>query len=258
MIALINKWLFATGSFILFVSVFLAAYFAEPLLLLIPILVVVIFYLIQYPSALFYLLLFTVPWSTEYNFSSGLGIDLPDEPLMLLMAISTLGLFIFHGKKISTTDIHHLLTILLLQVIWLAITVFLSTYFTLSAKYFLAKTWYLLAFVVAPLLLWKDEKVLKRSALVLLVSMLAVTMVTLFRHASFGFTFNSINLALKPFFRNHVNYSALLVFMIPLQILFLQSAKTKVLRTLLILSFLVTLPFSGTGRTYHGSFFALR
>ena len=242
MITLNNRWLVVPGSIILFTSVFFAAYLAEPLLLLIPILAVLVFYLIQYPSAVFYLLLFSIPWSTEYNFSFGFGTDLPDEPLMLLTAVSAIGLVSFHREKISKSNIHPLITVLLLQVLWLVLTVVLSTYFTLSAKYFLAKTWYLLAFVAAPFLLWKDEKVLRRSALVLLISMLAVTMVTLFRHASFGFTFSSINLALKPFFRNHVNYSALLVFMIPLQILFLQSAKSKVLRVFLFLSFLITLP----------------
>ena len=242
MIALTNKWLIAAGIFTLFASVFVAAFFLQPLLLLVPLLLLGIVCLVQSPHVLFYLLLFSIPWSTEYNFSSGFGTDLPDEPLMLLMAVSAIALIIYHRKKITRSGFHPLLTLLLLQMIWIAMTVALSTYFTLSAKYYLAKTWYLAAFVATPLLLWQDGKVLRRSAFILLISMFAVTIVTLFRHASFGFTFSSINYALKPFFRNHVNYSALLVFMIPLQVLFLQLVKSKVLRALIILSFFITLP----------------
>ncbi|HYC29143.1 MAG TPA: O-antigen ligase family protein, partial [Chitinophagaceae bacterium] len=61
------------------------------------------------------------------------------------------------------------------------------------------------------------------------------------RHAEMNFTFSSINDALAPFFRNHVNYSALLVFIIPLQVLFLKQATNKKLRVLLSLSLFVTL-----------------
>jgi hypothetical protein len=231
------------GLFVLLAATVLAAYFAVPAWLLLPVGLVAIFCLVQYPAALFYLLLATIPWSMEYNFTSGLGTDLPDEPLMLLMAFTTVALLLYHRNAFVTgKSLHPLLVLLALQVIWLLITVILSTYFVLSAKYFLAKTWYVLAFVAAPLLLWKDERVLKRSVVVLFTAMLLVTTLLLIRHAMLGFTFAGINKALAPFFRNHVNYSALLVFMIPLQVMFWQQARTKTLRWLLLLSFLITVP----------------
>jgi len=243
MIALNHKPILVSGSAILLASVVFAAYISQPLLLIAPFLLFAIFYLIQYPQVLFYLLLFSIPWSTEYNFSWGLATDLPDEPLMLLMAVGTFGLMTFHRKTIfAERKVHPLIIILLLQVAWLLLTVLVSSYFILSTKYLLAKAWYLVAFVAAPLLLWNDKKIIRRSAFVLLISMLGVTVVTLYRHGSLDFTFSTINDALKPFFRNHVNYSALLVCMLPIQIVLLQQAKTKALRLLVLSSFFITLP----------------
>lgn len=42
-------------------------------------------------SFIFFLLIASLPFSTEYQFSSSLGTDLPDEPLMLV----TTGLFFY-------------------------------------------------------------------------------------------------------------------------------------------------------------------
>ena len=241
--ALPSRLIIGGSLLVLLAATVMASFFAQPLWLLLPVLLLATCFLIQYPIALFYVLLASIPWSIEYNFPSRLGTDLPDEPLMLLMAFTTIALLLYHRKAFSIKQgLHPLLVFLLLQVLWIAITVILSTYFVLSAKYFLAKTWYLLAFVAAPLLLWRNEIVLKRSAIVLLASMLVVTTVALFRHAMLGFSFADVNEALAPFFRNHVNYSALLVFMLPLQVMCWQQATTKGLRWLITLSFLITLP----------------
>ncbi|HYO21719.1 MAG TPA: O-antigen ligase family protein, partial [Flavisolibacter sp.] len=151
-------------------------------------------------------------------------------------------LLLFRRRQSTENKIHPLAVILLVQIAWLVIAVIFSSHFILSVKYLLAKSWYLLAFFVAPLLLWRDEKSLKRSALVLFSAMLLATVLTMIRHAVMNFTFSSINDALAPFFRNHVNYSALLVFMVPLQVLLLKQARTKMQRPAVILSFLITLP----------------
>ena len=41
----------------------------------------------QQAKYIFYLLIFSLPWSIEYNFSSSLGTDLPDELLMWFMTV---------------------------------------------------------------------------------------------------------------------------------------------------------------------------
>ncbi|RYF83632.1 MAG: hypothetical protein EON98_10140, partial [Chitinophagaceae bacterium] len=200
-----HKIIFLTGALLLLIATATAAYLAEPWWLLLPLGCAVITALILHPNLLFDVLLFTIPWSSEFQFSSGFGTDLPDEPLMLLMAFSAIFLLILRQHQWFKRSLHPLLILLLVQFLWLTVSVAFSTHFLLSVKYFLAKSWYLLAFVAAPLLLWQSKASIKRSFAVLLVSMLLVTSVTLVRHAITGFTFSTINHALEPFFRNHVN-----------------------------------------------------
>ncbi len=241
MITYSNKIVVAIGSFILLAATALAAYFQQPLLMAAPLALVIFFYLLQHPRSLFYLVLFSIPWSVEFNFTQSLGTDLPDEPLMLLMAFSSIALFLHQRqKKVPAQKIHILLLLLLLQITWIIITVLLSTYFTLSAKYLLAKGWYLLAFVAAPILVGGDEKLVKHSAIIMLCSMGLLTLIILGRHLLYQFSFAGINDAVQPFFRNHVTYSALLAFMVPLQIACLQMSTNKKLRKFLILCLSIT------------------
>lgn len=242
MTALYDKAITFTGALLLFIFTAIAAYLFESIWLFVPVGIILSFILLQRPAWLFYVLLCSIPWSTEFLFSFGLGTDLPDEPLMLLMAFASILLCLVQRQRIFRTNVHPILFLLVLQFLWLAITVITSTHVLLSLKYFLAKTWYLLAFVAAPLLLWKDTNIFKRSVTVLFVSMLGVTCVALVRHARLEFSFAQINEALAPFFRNHVNYSALLVFMVPLQVAIFQTNKSKRWRILLVLSFFITLP----------------
>jgi O-antigen ligase len=218
-------WLVST-AFI--AAVFCAAYFQFLYLLLLPPALLAVFYLVQNPVPLFYLLVASIPWSVEYNFSNGLGTDLPDEPLMLLCAFTVVAALAFNWKKYKDR-LHPILFVLLLYLVWIVITVYTSTDRLLSLKYMLAKLWYVLAFVGAPLLFLKDRKALLKAAVILVISMMAATLLVVIKHAGSNFSFESANLAPAPFFRNHVNYAALLVFTVPLQIAFLQSKRYRAL-----------------------------
>jgi O-antigen ligase len=200
-----------------------AGYYQQMALLAAPAGVATIWFLLQYPHYLYYLLMAAIPWSIEYNLTASLGTDFPDEQLMWVCSAAALILAAYRFRSISLRRLHPLLILLLLQFVWLCITVVLSTDVVLSLKHLAAKTWYLLSFIVLPLFLLKNEEVLQRCVIVLTASMLLFMYYALWRHAQLGFTFEDINKALEPYYRNHVNYSALLVFMVPLLILFIRN-----------------------------------
>ena len=217
------------------------AYWQEVYFLGAPVALVAIVLLLQHPQYLFYLLMLSIPWSIEYSFDSSLGTDLPDEPLMLLAALSII-IYLTYKKDVKRVrKLHPLIIIILLQFLWSIITVITSTEVVLSVKYLLAKSWYLMAFVALPVFLFRDEKVLRRSFALLLCSMMAVMIVSLTRHGILSFEFDRVNDALHPFFRNHVNYSALLIFMVPLLIAALQLASSKIVRICLYCLLSITL-----------------
>ncbi len=211
-------------------------------LLLLPLVLVATFFLLQKPVLLFYILVASIPWSIEYNFSGSLGTDLPDELLMLLAAFATILLLLYRQPAGYKKWLLHPITIvLLLQTVWIIIAVVTSTHPLISVKFLLAKSWYLLSFFLLPLLLMQNSIAWKRVSLILTLSMLAVTSVSVLRHAGYGFTFADVNKSLSPFFRNHVNYSALLVCTIPLLVAFIYHAGQKGKKTFFILILLIAL-----------------
>ena len=219
-----------------------AVYFGQVIGLAVLLALGVAFGLMAYPSLLFLVLIASIPWSIEYSITPSLATDLPDEPLMLLMAFVVVALLVQPGKKCEGRLLSSVLFIvLLLQVGWYALSAALSSHTLISFKYLLAKGWYLLAFVGAPLLLLRERKHYVRLGGVLLVSMVAFTLVVLVRHGSNGFTFETTNASLEPFFRNHVNYSALLVIMVPILLAFLSFTTSKGSRTFLILLVIILL-----------------
>lgn len=214
---------------------------------IIPIAFLICFLLMQYPKYLLYVLIITIPWSVEYHFGGNLSTDFPDEPLMLLASGTAIILFIYNRKKIDYKNLHPLLIVIALQFIWMIIAAAASTDFLLSLKYSLAKTWYLLAFVALPLFLFKNEINIKRVSVLIVASMITAMFVALVRQFGHDWSFKKVNEALTPFFHNHVIYSALLVFTVPLQIAIVQlsrSFKMKVMVNCLLVTTIAALYFS--------------
>ncbi len=198
-------------------------------------------------NILFFLLIFTVPFSFEYHISSTLGTDLPDEPLMALVAFVFLASWIYRPSILSRKIfLHPVILILFLVLGWTLVAILFSTHSWISIKFLLAKSWYIGAFVFAGTIVFADKKNISTTVLLLLLSMFTVVIIVLVRHAFYGFQFANINKALTPFFRNHVNYSALLVCMLPVSwaAYKLSLGKYKKWLVLLIIIFLVALFFS--------------
>src|SRR4029078_1692404 len=144
-------------------------------------------------------------------------------------------------NKEKIKEIHPLVFIVLLQILWTTATVISSTDIIPSIKFLLAKSWYLLAFLFFPIWLFKDEKIFKTSTLVLLISMLLFMLVALIRQGLNEMSFEKINDSVQPFFHNHVNYSALLVFMVPLEIAIIRLARSSRLKFLMSCMLVITI-----------------
>ena len=243
----INRNLLFAFSALLLLSVYLVITFHQ-LLFFVPIGGILLGFLtLRFPLFILYALMATIPWSIEYNVTESLGTDLPDEPLMVLAAGVTI---LFLVRKIQLADfrkIHPIILLLLLQVFWIAVTTVNSTFPLVSVKYFLAKLWYILAFTALPMLFLYKKEQIRTAAIILFSSMSLFAIVTMFRHEAYNFTFEKINDSLVPFYRNHVNYSALLTIVIPIAwaIRRLSTGKAfRVFMSLFILAMIVALYFS--------------
>lgn len=225
-----------SGVFYLFTGLFLgsfllAAFEEEYFFASIPFGLLLVYAAWQNKALAFYLLLFSLPLSFEYNFSSSLGTDIPDELLMLL----TSGIFILYtlyNRQVLHREIktHPLFFFLFGLFTWMIVTIIFSSDPLISVKYGLAKSWYMGAFVLAPLIVFNNKAAIIKGAKALAVSMLLVILISLVRHSFSGYSFAGVNEAVSPFFRNHVNYSAMLVCMIPVGLAFYQLSNNSTQR----------------------------
>jgi O-antigen ligase len=206
---------FLTAVFI--ISTCFAVYTGQFLFALIPFALLTGYAMWLWPVYSFLLLVATIPFSFEYSFSQTLGTDLPDEPLMILIAIVFMGYLLYKPAVISrNTWQHPLLLLLFLHLAWVIFTVITSTDPLLSLKFFLAKSWYVAAFFFVPLIVFRDPRWIRVTAILLLGGIVIVSCIAMVRHAQLGFRFAVVNETVVPFFRNHVNYSAMLVCLLPI------------------------------------------
>ncbi len=240
--------LFGLLSGIFFLIIGVAAFTEIYLLAIVPVLLLFFYAGWQNRNTVFFLLMLTLPVSFEYKLSPGLGTDMPDEFLMVFVSGLFMAWWLHTPKALSKNILQHpLLLLLLTGFIWSLVTVSFSTHQLISLKFILAKSWYIGAFVLAPLIIFREKKHIAMVATLLAGSMLIITSISLIKHSTNGFSFASINKAISPFFRNHVNYSAMLVCMIPLLFAFFKFGKTRNTRiavALAIVTMLTALFFS--------------
>jgi O-antigen ligase len=169
--------------------------------------------------ALFLLLLACIPFSAEVELTDTLGTDLPDEPLMWLMTLLlAVHLLLLRREVLAKPADPAILMTLAFHLAWVGFSSLLSTHGLLSLKYLAAKTWYVTAFTLGAWYCLRDRADILRAARILATSMCAATCLVLVKHASLGFAFADANRSVEPLFRNHVNYAALLVCLLPVAI----------------------------------------
>ncbi len=214
-----SKWFnwFAISSF--FLCGLWSLLTQEPYWLAVPFILVLAFPLFQFvvtkTEQLYWLLLIVLPLSTEYNFSSTLGLDLPDEPLLIILSVAVLASILYQPTSYRFIFDSPIFRWIIAYLIWMFISLCYAPNQWLAIKFLLAKTWYILPLVLLTALIHQRSGNFKKTALYLCIPMLLVVIQTLTRHAFYGFDFVAIKKTMGPFFRNHVNYSAMLVCLIP-------------------------------------------
>ncbi len=108
-----------------------------------------------------------------------------------------------------------IMVLIIVSLCWTLVTMLLSEMPLISMKFFLAKIWYIIPFVVGTVFFLQRKKEQLAAGGIMLAAMLFTVIVILIRHGIEGFSFETINDVTAPFFRNHVNYGALLVCMLP-------------------------------------------
>ena len=168
----------------------------------------------------YYLLIAMIPLSIEMDMPGGLSMDMPAEPLMIILML-TFFLYFFKNPAVLHKEIyrHPIIQILLLHLVWILVAALFAEMKVIAIKFFLAKIWYITTFVFLTMAIIPNIKSFKMIYWLLILPACYGILYTLLKHAALGFDFDTINQALRPFFRNHVNYAALLSLLFPFLLL---------------------------------------
>ena len=183
-------------------------------------------------NAFYKLFFFLLPFSIEYELPGGLGTDLPSEPLMIVLSGVCILLLLWHRKSKRTGFITHPISLVLtLHVLWIGFSTVYSNTGLFSIKFLLAKIWYVLPFYVLPFLIFREEKDYRGLFKYFLAGLIISVVYVMIRHMGMGFGFDSINDAVRPIYRNHVNYGVLLVSILPFMVYISKAGKLNVIST---------------------------
>lgn len=195
----------------------LAAFGTEQYYLaLIPFALLVVYIGVINFKLLYFMLLASIPPSIEYYFSSSLATDLPDEPLMIGLMLITLTYLAYNYRALPKGFfLHGLLLALGLHIFWIFISAMNSVNSLVSYKVFLSKIWYLTSFSLLTAIVIRTKQDLKTAFLCIYIPLTLLIAQVIVRHAMQGFSFEDINEPMMPFFRNHVNYAAIVAIFVP-------------------------------------------
>ena len=240
-------WISSIVAILFFLS---AIYFEKYLLFVIPFALAFCTLVLLNFRFVFYFMLVVLPVSVE-TYIGDYGTDLPSEPLVVLLAAAAfLFLLVPANKKHFKLFQHPIIIVFSLLFLWSLFVLLFSTDVFLSIKYILAKAWYLLCFLILPILLIKDKKSFQNFFWCLFIPTFLSVIYIMIQHGLMQFTFDSITPAVHPIYRNHVNYAVFITMLLPFIFLARTWYSKEMLRykllTFAIFLFLLAIYFSYT------------
>jgi len=208
--------IYFSGSIVLLLAVVILGILTESVIIWsIPIVLLTSFFVIKDVKWLYYVFFLVLPFTIEYYLPAGTGIDLPGELLLLLLTGLTILYFAANFASLDLSGLKNPISIIIyIHLSWILFTAIFSSFPNISIKYFAAKFWYIIPmyFLTVLVVNIRDLKIILRNLLLVTGIMVIYAII---RHSTTAFDFSTINQALQPFFRNHVNYASLLTISFP-------------------------------------------
>lgn len=188
---------------------------------LIPVGIVIAYTTIYNIDKLVFFMVFATPLAItlkNMGISDGIDLSLPTEPLMALIMV----VYLINQLKFRVTDIkvlkHPITRIIILQLIWMAITMLFSESVLISFKYLVARMWFVFSCYFMTAQLFKERKNLNTFILVYAVSLALVCIYTILEHSQYNFDDKTADWVVSPFYNDHTAYGAVLAMFIPVLI----------------------------------------
>ncbi len=212
----------ATNSFLI--------YRGFALLSVVPVMLLIGFWVFFAPEKLYFALVFLAPLSIPLKrLMSGLPFDFwfPTEPILVFLLLMLILKSI--NERFFLKDIlnHPVFWSIILYLGWIVIAIIPSEMTVVSIKYFLVRFWFIgVFFYLSVLMFRKDPKNIDRFLWAFILGMMVVSLYTIAKQVGLGLTNQrAAHGASGPFFIDHTSYGAALAFVIPVSLYL--AVKTK-------------------------------
>ena len=185
-------------------------------------------------------ILIAVPFSLNIQefIPDASGLYMPTEPL-LLCALLLFVVRTFSGWPVDKRLFSHPLTYVIgAMMLWLVITTLTSWDMVVSAKFTISRAWFVVGFffLLGHIMLNKPSY-RERMVMYLLFPLAIVVIYTIIGHSEYGFSKHAGHWVMKPFFKDHTSYGAVLAMMLPPAIaLTLNKNRASITRVMLALA----------------------
>jgi putative inorganic carbon (hco3(-)) transporter len=193
---------------------------------LLPAVIFMAWLIIYYPSRVLLFIAFATPLSIKTTFESvGLSINLPTEPLLIVM-MGFFWLKVFLDADYDIKVIRQPITLVIIfNLFWILVTACTSSMPLVSIKFFIARFWFVTCFYFLAVLVFRDYKNIRAFFWLFSASLVLVVVYALQRHASYLFEQSYSTKAPQPFFPDHGVYAAVVSLMVPAALLFFTRRK---------------------------------
>ena len=146
----------------------------------------------------------------------GLGISLPDEPLIIVLFLLVVYKFIIDGEYDFRVLKHPISIAIAINTLWIFITCLTSHEVLVSFKFLLSRLWYIVLFYLLGVVLFKKFKHIFNFLWAYMIPLAGVIVFTLIKHSEDNFSQISSFEIMAPFYIAHGIYAAAIAFFIPL------------------------------------------
>lgn len=233
------KKLYIISIVIILIGAFLAfggpAYYT----LAFPLVILIIGLFLTSVENVYFLVAFCTPISIKLMFGNS-GINIPDEPLMLVFLLLFL-VKLFKDFDSFRTILKHPITILILiNLAWILITSITSTLPIVSFKFLLARLWTVVFGFFWGTIIFRKPKNIKSFFTAFGLGLCLVIIYTTINHAATGFSQQKSMLVMHPLMDDHTVYSAVcsMVFVYALVLLFSKHSMTTLSTKFILLGFI--------------------
>ncbi|HET8572573.1 MAG TPA: O-antigen ligase family protein [Edaphocola sp.] len=233
------------GSALFFLSIIVYTLTNQYLVLAVPFVAAVLGISILNLKSFYWFFLLTIPLSfTIYFLNGSLSTTVPDEPLAWLLLLITITLAVYNRKLFPGWFFREPITLVItLQLVWMIVAVVFSKELFPSLKFAAARFWFINAYFLFPVLIFRKARDFRKAFLVLVIPVTLHAIFAFCWHYKEHFNYWQSNIVVHPFYFNHVDYSTVLSMLFPLIFIAWRLCKGKpVLRWLLGLTLIFYIP----------------